>query len=567
METRYDLVFEGQISADYSPEEARRNLAKLLRREPHEVEALFSGKPYCLRRALDPDAAYRYRGALKHAGLVCRLVPSNEIAAAAAPAPTPTAGAHPLDKKPASSKPTPVSLDKKPARPVLALESLAGESSPATASVSTKPPEAGPVFTECPKCRYHAPGPQDGLISQGVCPACGLIVAKYLERQAELNHPHNHRPEAALTSDVESAKSNPTTLYFDELPPGPLKLMSLEFTLPPDITPPDHPKRAPIASLKRRFLATIATYFSISFLMAGPILLGTILLLALLNVALHGADDLDSARRTISNFENYELIIRISLWLLGLWLGLVYLPSKWDGLTYGQRLMRIAPVRKDDDAATLPDARTLLQRLAGNIMALFIWPVALLWLLFGRSGRSIADRLSDCRQIEVGTAPDSPVLKALSPLAYAILLGFAAVAPLALLANCAGNTLQEIASGKTSPSFSERMLGEPLDSRKIQETLASRAAQKEEFGSPKAILERLVELQRQYYAHHRRYSNDIEELVMESSDRQAPMMLAILMRQQPKIQLIAGGFKIGLHRDDGWHIATEDGYQGVQPSF
>ncbi|MDS4025627.1 MAG: hypothetical protein RKO25_01340 [Candidatus Contendobacter sp.] len=76
-----------------------------------------------------------------------------------------------------------------------------------------------------------------------------------------------------------------------------------------------------------------------------------------------------------------------------------------------------------------------------------------------------------------------------------------------------------------------------------------------------------MEFQRQYYDHHRRYSDAIEELVMESPDRQSPMVLAMLMHQQPKIQLIAGGFKIGLRRSDGWHVATEDGYQGVQPSF
>lgn len=567
MDTRYDLIFEGRIADGYSPEDARRNLAKLLRQEPDQVEVLFSGKPYVLRRALDPEAAYRYQGAMKHAGLVCRLVPSNEIAAVVKPStPATTAGAISLDKKPASSQTASVSLDKKPANPALALDPLPSESAPASNPPSTQPLAAPAAFTECPKCHYRARVPQDGLIAQGVCPACGLIIAKYLERQAELKRPKNRPVAAASEPDEETAKLNPNALHFDELPPGPLKLMSLEFTLPADITLPAHPERTPTASLKRRFLAAVATYFSLGFLMLGPILLGMVVLLVFLNIALDGADDLNSAMRTVNRFENYELIIRISLSLVGLWLGLVYVPSKWDGLTYGQRLMRIAPVRKNSTEVTLPDTGTLFQRLAGNIIAWLIWPVTLLWLLFDRSGRSIADRLSDCRQIEVGAAPDSPVLKALSPIAYGILLGLAAAVPSVWLVSCAENTVREIAEGKSS--FSERMLGKgPLDSRKVQETLASRAAQKEEFGSPKVILERLVEFQRQYYAHHQRYSDAIEELVMESSDRQSPMMLAMLMRQQPKIQLGAGGFKIGLRRNDGWHIATEEGYQGVQPSF
>lgn len=567
MDTRYDLIFEGRVADGYSPEDARRNLAKLLRQEPDQAEVLFSGKPYVLRRALDPEAAYRYQGAMKHAGLVCRLVPSNEIAAVVKPStPATTAGTLSLDKKPASSQTASVSLDKKPANPALALDPLPSESAPASNPPSTQPLAAPAAFTECPKCHYRARVPQDGLIAQGVCPACGLIIAKYLERQAELKRPKNRPVAAASEPDEETAKLNPNALHFDELPPGPLKLMSLEFTLPADITLPAHSERTPTASLKRRFLAAVATYFSLGFLMLGPILLGMVVLLVFLNIALDGADDLNSAMRTVNRFENYELIIRISLSLVGLWLGLVYVPSKWDGLTYGQRLMRIAPVRKNSAEVTLPDTGTLFQRLAGNIIAWLIWPVTLLWLLFDRSGRSIADRLSDCRQIEVGAAPDSPVLKALSPIAYGILLGLAAAVPSVWLVSCAENTVREIAEGKSS--FSERMLGKgPLDSRKVQETLASRAAQKEEFGSPKAILERLVEFQRQYYAHHQRYSDAIEELVMESSDRQSPMMLAMLIRQQPKIQLGAGGFKIGLRRNDGWHIATEEGYQGVQPSF
>lgn len=575
METRYDLLFQGQIAPNFSSEVAKRNLAKLLRREPAEIESLFSGKPHFLRRGLEADAAYRYQGTMKHAGLVCRLVPSDEIAPAApSPPPAVTSGPTLLDKKPDTPRPASTLLDKKPARSTLTLESLSDDSSRATEPASAESPNVSPTLTECPKCRYHARGPQDGLISQGVCPACGLIIAKYLQLQAERNRPPaSRRVTTASASDARSAEPNSNVLYFDELPPGSLKLMSLEFTLPPEITLPNHPKRAPAASFKRRFLAGVATYCSLGFLMVGPILLSMVLLLVLLNMALSGADDLDSARKTIKSFENYELIIRISLWLWGLWLGLMYLPGKWDGLTYGQRLMRIAPVRKDDDIATLPDTGTLLQRLAGNIMAFFLWvllwPVALLWLLFGRSRHSLADRLSDCRQIEVGAAPDSPVLKALSPIAYGILLGLAAAVPLLFLSNCTVNTLQEVAAGKTSSSFSEQMLGkEPLDQQKIEATLMARAESKL---SPTETLGQLVDMQHQYHTHHQRYSEAIEELFLESSHPQTPKLLALLMQQQQmqrlKMQLTANGFKIGLRRDEGWHIATEQGYEGVQSSF
>ena len=89
--------------------------------------------------------------------------------------------------------------------------------------------------------------------------------------------------------------------------------------------------------------------------------------------------------------------------------------------------------------------------------------------------------------------------------------------------------------------------------------------------SPETILGQLVNLERQYFARHQHYSDAIDEIFMESPDQQSPRLLAMLMQQQQlrklDIQLTTNGFKIGLRRDDGWHIATEEGYQGARPSF
>lgn len=113
--------------------------------------------------------------------------------------------------------------------------------------------------------------------------------------------------------------------------------MSLEFTLPSDITLPEQPKRVPTASLKRRLLAAIATELSLSFLMAVPMLLDMILLLIVLNVVLSAADDLGAARNTVKSFENYELIIRFGLTLITNATKMPWMNCSWNRLIANRR--------------------------------------------------------------------------------------------------------------------------------------------------------------------------------------------------------------------------------------
>lgn len=568
METRHDLVFEGKISDNCSPEDARRNLAKLLRREPNEIEALFSGKPFFLRRALAPETAYRFLGAMKHAGLVCRLVPTDEV--------VPVIGEQPKSATaPAPIAPAPPKAKLELAKPKLELAPADDPPpTPATPAPAPKPPA---IFSECPKCRYRARGNQDSLISQGVCPACGLIIAKYLQLQAQRN-----RPKAS--ADTTSAPSGPmqsNDLEFQELPNGLLKFMSLEFTLPPDIALPNHPQHAPTASLKRRFLAGVATWFSggfLSVLLLSPCL---ILLLFTLKLFLGFANTPSETLGTLKQFETIEIALRWAVALMTFWLAFIYLPSKWDGLTYGQRLMRIAPILKNSDEIVPPNTTTLFKRFVGNAITLITFPLAIPFLLLDRTGRSIADRLSDCRQIEVGNISENPISKALAPLGYGLVTGLAAVTPIVLLLNGIVQTAQEkMRRPEIVRTFSQASSGpitssDPITKEKLLENMNNMGARQSEklwaTQSPETILGQLANLEHQYFARHQRYSGAIDEIFMESPDRQSPRLFAMLMQQQQMrkldIQLTANGFKIGLRRDDGWHIATEEGYQGVRPSF
>lgn len=156
---------------------------------------------------------------------------------------------------------------------------------------------------------------------------------QYLQLQAVQNPPKT----SAHSVSAAPAPAQSNNLELDELPPGLLKLMSLEFTLPSDITLPEQPKRVPTASLKRRLLAAIATELSLSFLMAVPMLLDMILLLIVLNVVLSAADDLGAARNTVKSFENYELIIRFGLTLITNATKMPWMNCSWNRLIANRR--------------------------------------------------------------------------------------------------------------------------------------------------------------------------------------------------------------------------------------
>lgn len=140
---------------------------------------------------------------MKHAGLVCRLVPTDEVIPVVGEQPAPTAAPAPIAPSPKAK----LEL----AKPKLEL-APADDPPPTPATPAPAPALAPPtVFSECPKCRYRARGPQDGLISQGVCPACGLIIAKYLQLQAARNPPKTSAHSvSAASAPAQSNKKLPT---------------------------------------------------------------------------------------------------------------------------------------------------------------------------------------------------------------------------------------------------------------------------------------------------------------------------------------------------------------------
>lgn len=136
-EQLYNVVFRGEILDGRDPEEVKAKLAVMFKVTPEKVEQLFSGKPVVIAHKVDGPQAQRYRDAFEKAGARCEVgsVEGNDST---------KAGGQESAEGRGSAAPT----AKKPA---------------------------------CPKCGAELAGGPD-------CSACGIIIEKYLARQAQERH-------------------------------------------------------------------------------------------------------------------------------------------------------------------------------------------------------------------------------------------------------------------------------------------------------------------------------------------------------------------------------------------
>jgi uncharacterized membrane protein len=131
MENRFKVVYTGELQPYVSAQEAIRNVAALFKVSEDRIRSLVLGGHACdIKVNLDNATAARYVSALSKAGLVVRV-------------------------EPMASPPSDLHL-----APTIGLE---------------RPPEAQSDAARCPKCGVAA-------VRDGVCGACGVVVAKYLAR-------------------------------------------------------------------------------------------------------------------------------------------------------------------------------------------------------------------------------------------------------------------------------------------------------------------------------------------------------------------------------------------------
>lgn len=153
---RYKIVFDGQLMPEASLEMVKTNLARLFKSDLARIDSLFSGTPVALKRDLGEGEAEQYLTALQKAGAKVR----KELDQAASLSLVPTEA-----------------------------ETVQAEQA------------ATPTMT-CPKCGHE----QAKAIE---CSACGIIIEKYLARQAQLAEAAPvQAPAAAAASPYAPPQAN-----------------------------------------------------------------------------------------------------------------------------------------------------------------------------------------------------------------------------------------------------------------------------------------------------------------------------------------------------------------------
>ena len=174
-EARYKIVFDGQLMPDMSLDTVKDNLARLFKSEQSKIDALFSGSPVALKRDLAEAEADKYLAALQKAGARVRKESEG-----------------------------------------LQLSLLATDDHDQEAEA-----DATATGMECPKCGHSQPKASE-------CSACGIVIEKFLARQAQLeaNPPTPARP--APISAAPSPYSTPKAEVGEALPEyGPLKIFGV----------------------------------------------------------------------------------------------------------------------------------------------------------------------------------------------------------------------------------------------------------------------------------------------------------------------------------------------------
>ena len=166
---RYKIVFDGQLMPEMSLDTVKANLARLFRSAPDKIDALFSGAPVALKRDLAEAEADKYLAALQQAG--ARVRKEQDLAAGLSL----------------------VTHEDEPAETETASESMS-----------------------CPKCGHE----QSKAVE---CSACGIIIDKYLARQAQLA-----ASAPATSAGTASPYSPPKAEVGEPLPEyGELKVFSV----------------------------------------------------------------------------------------------------------------------------------------------------------------------------------------------------------------------------------------------------------------------------------------------------------------------------------------------------
>lgn len=178
-EARYKIVFDGEPMPGVALETVKENLARLFKSDASKIDSLFGGRSVALKRDLAEAEADKYLAALQRAGAKVRK--EHDVAAG--------------------------------------LSLLATEVHPAPVAVAAEPSPTADTMS-CPKCGHEQPKATE-------CQACGIIIDKYLARQAQLAEEATGVKASITSSETASPYAPPQAQVGEQLPEfGELKVFT-----------------------------------------------------------------------------------------------------------------------------------------------------------------------------------------------------------------------------------------------------------------------------------------------------------------------------------------------------
>jgi uncharacterized membrane protein YhaH (DUF805 family) len=155
-QSKYKIVFKGELIADAVLDEVKDQLAKLFKSDHTKINALFDGGPIALKRDLSREEADKYLAALQRTG--AKVYKEADLAAS------------------------------------LSLVATDDHDGPAT--IAAAPVDSSHM--DCPKCAHHQ-------VKAAICEACGIVIDKFIARQAELAESAPATPPAAAAISAPAA--------------------------------------------------------------------------------------------------------------------------------------------------------------------------------------------------------------------------------------------------------------------------------------------------------------------------------------------------------------------------
>ncbi len=412
------------------------------------------------------------------------------------------------------------------------------------------PPLPPDVKKVCPKCGHEMP--EEDFSDE--CLKCGIIISKYLRMLQE----KGFKPAADETAATHPARQpereeETVRTWFPE--PGLWEwLFGLAQTLSTSVSLPKDNSRYATAPLRRRFYAGIA---SIGILTWTVAILQIPVLVTLFLLKLIGS----MPRFTIEEAKAIRALLAIpaSIYLF------VILPLKWHGQTYGQRLMGLWIVPKDETYVWPSLPRILVRYLINIVNYASFGILNLIW--YKVRGESLSDALSGTTQYEAQTMPHKPLITALKPISYTFGLVLVLIVPMLFF------TIYSMNASKR-----DTMAPQAQNARTQEYTLVgpgvyargkpSREMAHSQSVGPRSVLENLAGMQKRYREEHGQYCRDMEKLLAAYGAESFPPHDPLFRMPQSNSLLMSvreNGFEIRLKRDKRWYVISETGYLGDRP--